>query len=269
MTLPVGRDVSSGRVRCRSLIYVLRAYGDGNLFGEPYGEGPVRVIWLHGWARRGQDFSAVAKELAERGVASVALDLPGFGVSPPPAQAGGARDYAAWVLATLSDIGDGPFVLVGHSFGGRVACVLAARHPDVVRSLVLTGVPLVRTSSQRRSPFAYRTLRWLHARGVVNEQRMESARQKYGSSDYRHAIGVMRDVLVISVNESYEDDLARLDVPVTLLWGDEDQEVPLEVATRASALLTTTHTLQTLHGIGHLLPIEAPSELANVVGAMV
>jgi pimeloyl-ACP methyl ester carboxylesterase len=98
---------------------------------------------------------------------------------------------------------------------------------------------------------------------------METARQKYGSSDYRHATGVMRDVLVISVNESYEDELARLDVPVTLLWGEADREVPLDVATRASALLSTTHTLQSLQGIGHLLPSEAPDELANVVGALI
>ena len=61
---------------------VLRAYGDGTLFGEPYGEGPVRVVFLHGWARRGADFAACATELAGRGVASVTLDLPGFGSSP-------------------------------------------------------------------------------------------------------------------------------------------------------------------------------------------
>jgi pimeloyl-ACP methyl ester carboxylesterase len=98
---------------------------------------------------------------------------------------------------------------------------------------------------------------------------MEAARQKYGSRDYRQATGVMRDVLVISVNESYEVELAALDVPVTLLWGEEDREVPLSVATRASALLITTHTLQSLQGVGHLLPSEAPGELATVVGALV
>jgi len=246
---------------------VLRAYGDGSLFGEPYGEGPVRVIWLHGWARRGQDFAAAANELARRGVASVALDLPGFGASPAPSSPGGARHYAELVTPVFSEIGDGPFVLVGHSFGGTVACVVAADHPELVRSLVLTGAPLLRSPSSS-SPKIYRALRGLHARGVVSDARMETARQKYGSNDYRQATGVMRKVLVISVNESYEDELARLDVPVTLLWGEADREVPLDVATRASALLTTTHTLQSLLGIGHLLPSEAPGELANVVGAL-
>ncbi len=248
---------------------MLRAYGDGNLFGEPYGRGPVRVIWLHGWARRGQDFAVAANELAQRGVASVALDLPGFGSSPPPASAGGARHYADLVMPALREIGDGPFVLVGHSFGGTVACVVAAQHPEVVRSLVLTGAPLLRTPSTKSSPGAYRALRWLHARRLVSDARMEAARQRYGSSDYRNVTGVMREVLVTSVNESYDDELARLDVPVTLLWGEDDREVPLEVATRASALMNTTHTLHVLNGVGHLLPTEAPGDLARVVEALV
>jgi pimeloyl-ACP methyl ester carboxylesterase len=251
-----------------NLNYVLRAYGDGNIFGEPFGQGPVRIIWLHGWARRGQDFAASATILGQRGVASVALDLPGFGTSPAPDSPGGARRYAELVLPALKEIGDGPFVLVGHSFGGTVACVVAANHPELVRSLVLTGAPLLRAPSSRKSPPAYRTLRWLHDHGLVSDERMEAARQKYGSRDYRNATGVMRDVLVASVNESYEAELARLEVPVTLLWGEEDREVPLDVATRAITLVSTTPTLRSLHGIGHLVPTEAPEELANVVGAL-
>jgi pimeloyl-ACP methyl ester carboxylesterase len=248
---------------------VLRAYGDGTVFGEPYGEGPVQVVWLHGWARQGQDFAAAAKELSQRGVASVALDLPGFGASPAPILAGGARHYAELVLPAIQAMGEGPFVLVGHSFGGTVACVLAANHPEIVRALVLTGAPLLRSPSSKSSPALYRLTRWLHNHGLVSDDRIERARQKYGSSDYRRATGILRDVLVISVNESYEEELSNLDVPVTLLWGDEDREVPLDVARRASVLLTTTHTMRSLQGVGHLVPSDAPSELANVVGAMI
>jgi pimeloyl-ACP methyl ester carboxylesterase len=248
---------------------VLRAFRDGTLFGEPYGEGPVRVIWLHGWGRSAPDFAAAANDEALKGIASVALDLPGFGASPPPTVAGGARRYADLVLPALREIGDGPFVLVGHSFGGTVACVLAANHPELVRALVLTGAPLLRSPSTKSSPWAYRVLRWLYRRRFVSDERMEAARQRYGSRDYRNASGIMRDVLVISVNKSYEDELTRLDVPVTLLWGEEDREVPLAVATRASARLTTTHTLRSLPGVGHLVPTEAPGELASVVAELV
>ena len=196
---------------------MLRAYGEGNIFGEAYGVGPFRVVWLHGWRRTGADFSRTAGLLAQEGICSVALDLPGFGASPLPLQAGGAEMYASLLTSAFDTISSEPLVLVGHSFGGRVATVYAAAHPQRVAGLVLTGVPLVHLSSSRRSPRGYRVVRELHRRGVISDARMEAARQKYGSSDYRNSSGLLRDILVIQVNESYEKDLEHVTSPTTLL----------------------------------------------------
>jgi len=244
---------------------VLRSYGDSNLFGESYGEGPVTVVWLHGWGRRADDFTVAALALAERGVASVALDLPGFGSSPLPLVAGGARHYAELILPALRAIAVEPLVLVGHSFGGTVAAVVASAHPDVVRALVLSGAPLLRAGASKKAPASYRASRWLHARGVLSDARMEAARQRYGSSDYRRAHGLLRDVLVASVNESYESELSTLQVPVAFVWGEHDGDVPLDVAERAARLLTKGHTLRVVPGVGHMMPLEAPDELVSAV----
>lgn len=250
---------------------VLRAYGDGNIFGEAYGVGPARVVWLHGWRRSSADFAGAGAELARRGVASVALDLPGFGASPLPAQAGGAALYASLVTRALGDISSEPLVLVGHSFGGRVATVLAASYPELVRGLVLTGVPLVRRPSSRRSPVGYRLIRALHHRGLISEERMEAARHRYGSSDYRHASGLLRDILVTTVNESYESELGRVSSPVVLVWGEDDHDVPEAIARQAAHLLTSSSSVevQVLAGTGHLLPSEQPVALAERVHALV
>ena len=264
-TLPGRRDVFAGGHDVSNLNYVLQAYGDGNLFGESYGEGPPRVVWLHGWARRSADFRTCATMLADQGVASVALDLPGFGASPAPATPGGARHYAALIAPTLAQLGDGPIVLVGHSFGGRVATVVAATHPEHVRAVVLTGVPLLRSSVTSRPPWRYRVVRWLHGRGIIGDQRMERARQRYGSTDYRNASGVIRDVLVITVNESYDDELAEIRVPVAMVWGSGDTAAPVAMATRAASMLSCPHTLEVLDGVGHMLPVEAPGALVTSV----
>jgi pimeloyl-ACP methyl ester carboxylesterase len=243
---------------------VLRSYGDSRLFGEAYGPSGARVIWLHGWGRSAQDFTLAANALAERGIGSVALDLPGFGASPTPEVAGGARHYAELILPSLREIASEPVVLVGHSFGGRVAVVVANEHPELVHSLVLTGVPqLVRVRPSSRAPLAYRSVRWLAKRHLVSEARLEAARQKYGSADYRQAHGVMRDVLVASVNESYEPELTGLTVPVSFVWGERDREAPYEVATSAAALVTSPTTLRELAGVGHFVPLEAPDALVD------
>jgi len=223
----------------------------------------VRVVWLHGWARRGTDFEVAARTLAAGGVASVALDLPGFGATPAPIEPGGARDYATLVLPALEELASAPLVLVGHSFGGTVATVVAARRPALVRALVLAGSPLLR-SPKGPSPLAYRAVRWGHAHGVLSDDRLERARQKYGSSDYRRAEGVMRDVLVASVNESYEAELTALRTPVELLWGQEDTEVPVEVARRAATMISGER-LTVLAGVGHLVPTQAPDALVDAV----
>ena len=243
---------------------MLRALGP-DLFAETYGEGTVRVVWLHGWARRGHDFAAAASELAHRGVRSIALDLPGFGASAPPARAGGARAYAELVGPSLETTLEGPVVLVGHSFGGTVATVLAARRPELVRALVLTGAPVLRTPSAVRAPRSYRLVRWAARRGLVGEAHLERARQRHGSTDYRRASGVMREVLVASVNESYEDELAHLRVPVRLVWGALDAEITVDVAERAAALVGAGASLRVLAGVGHLVPTEAPGALVEVV----
>lgn len=250
---------------------VLRAYGEGRIFGEAYGEGPVQVLWLHGWARTGADFASSAAQLASEGIASVALDLPGFGASPLPAVAGGAAMYAQLLSPVLSELGPGPVVLVGHSNGGRVASVLAATQHERVKGVVLCGAPLVRVGSPRRSPGAYRLIRALHRRGVISDARMEAARQKYGSRDYRNASGLLREILVASVNESFEGELDRIVAPVALVWGANDRDVPVEVARRIRDLLAHSSDvrLEVLADTGHLVPSERPTTLSGHVRRLV
>ncbi len=66
---------------------------------------------------------------------------------------------------------------------------------------------------------------------------MEARRHRSGSSDYRAASGVMRDVFVRLVNETYEDELREITCPVELVWGSDDTAAPVAVAERAVELL--------------------------------
>jgi pimeloyl-ACP methyl ester carboxylesterase len=243
---------------------MLRAFADGRLFGTLHGTPPPRVLALHGWGRSHADFDAVLA-----GSDAVALDLPGFGATPEPDGPWGGREYAEAVAEALDRLA-GAAVVLGHSFGGRVAVHLAAARPERVRALVLTGVPLVRSPGVRRRkpPVGYRVGRALHRRGLVGEARMEALRQRYGSADYKAARGVMRQVHVKAVNETYEEQLRALRCPVELVWGAEDTDVPLRVAEAAAALLSEAGAdvrLTVLPGVGHLVPTAAPEALRQVL----
>jgi len=99
---------------------------------------------------------------------------------------------------------------------------------------------------------SYRLVRWLAAHGVISAERLEAARRKNGSADYRAAEGVMRDILVRVIHESYEDELRAIECPVDLVWGRHDQEVPLTIAERAETLLRQG-TLTVVEDAGHAL----------------
>jgi len=241
---------------------VLQAVADGRVFVERSGEAPPEVVGLHGWGRSCTDLLP-----ALRGFSYASLDLPGFGHSPEPTPGSGAPEYAALCAEVLEELTAEPCVLVGHSFGGRVAVCLAAERPELVRGLVLTGVPLIRTWSAGKPALRYRVGRSLHRRGLLSEHRMEALRQKYGSADYRAASPVMRTVLVKVVAESYEDELRRLQCPTTFVWGARDTAAPLAVADAAVAI-TPHGELDVIEDADHDLPLTHPDAIAAACRAL-
>lgn len=239
---------------------MLKVFCDGRLFGSATGTAPAAVLALHGWARTHADYDAVLA-----GLDGLAVDLPGFGATPPPPSAWGSEDYAQLVACLFDELAPAP-VIVGHSFGGGVAVQLAAAHPDRVGALVLTGVPrLCPLDGPRPTPkLGYRVARRLHRLGVVSDDRMEQLRKRYGSRDYAAATGVMREVNVRAVNELHEPVLARITCPVELVWGDDDTAAPLAGARKAAAVLPDAR-LTVVPGAGHMTPMTATAELRAAI----
>ncbi|MDQ6614033.1 MAG: alpha/beta hydrolase [Actinomycetota bacterium] len=200
-----------------------------------------------------------------QGLDAVALDLPGFGSAPRPPDAWTTAQYADHVAPVLDEMAP-QVVVVGHSFGGRVATHLAAAHPDRITAEVLTGVPLVRSVSGRgrSSPMSLRLAKALRRAGVLGEDRVDRLRQKYGSADYRRATGVMRGVLVRAVNESYEAPLTAFPGPVELIWGADDDQAPVAQAEAARASCRQPHLL-VIPGVGHFVPRDRPQAIIDAV----
>ncbi len=238
----------------------LKAFSGGAVFAEVTGTGSPRVLALHGWGRSSSDFRTVLS-----GIGAVAVDFPGFGSSPPPSSGWGSAEYGEAIRDVWSAF-DEPPVVVAHSFGGRVAVHIAQELP--MRSLVLIGVPLIRPRNTNQPATAYRVARRLHRLGVLSDGRMEAFRQKYGSADYRATSGVMREVFVRVVNETYDEQLDRLTIPVRMLWGANDSAAPLEqaqIAYRRLADRGADVELRVLDGVGHHVMAERPQVVTDLI----
>jgi pimeloyl-ACP methyl ester carboxylesterase len=239
---------------------MLTAFAGGRLLGSRSGTAAPWVLALPGWGRTHRDFAAVLD-----GIDAAAIDLPGFGAAPEPPAPWSTSEYADWISPIIGELAPGA-VVVGHSFGGRVAVHLAASQPDRIGALVLTGVPLVRNpnAARRRPAVTYRVGRTMRRYRLIGERRMEALRQRHGSADYRAATPIMRGVLVKAVNETYEDPLAAYPGPIELVWGDDDDQAPLAVA---EAALTSCRqaNLTVCPGAGHFVPLKATACLRDAI----
>ncbi len=245
---------------------MLKSFAGGRLFGATWGSSPATVLALHGWRRSHTDFDPVMA-LAGPAVAAVALDLSGFGATPPPPEAWGSPEYAesrgrrvrGSVLAERVTV-------VGHSFGGRVALHLAMLVPDRIGRMVLTGVPLLDRSDRRSQvPTPYRVARRLHRWGLLGDERMEALRQRHGSPDYRAASGVMRDVFVRVLHEDYHEVDGWHLVSRGARLGDRRHGDARSRWPNAAVGLFPSASLTVLDGVGHLVPTEAPDALARAM----
>ncbi len=244
----------------------LRVYGGGTVFGEHKNGRQPSLLGLHGWGRTRLDLLEV---LSKTDYQSVAFDLPGFGASPLPRGVWGATEYAELIADAIVEMGGKPLIVVGHSFGGRVATCLAANHAQLVAGLVLIAVPLLRVIQNPRPSLSYRVLRLARRINLISEKRIETARQRFGSDDYRTAEGIMRDVLVRVVNEDYREELGRIHCPVGLVWGAEDTAVPQEIAHHAAALLFQVVCKEVVKGESHDVHRTAPERVLQAIEAVV
>ncbi|MFO0416234.1 MAG: alpha/beta fold hydrolase [Pseudomonadota bacterium] len=221
--------------------------------------GPI-IVMLHGWGRSLYAMKGMAEALANS-YRVVLIDLPGFGASPLPPEAsnqGGGWDtdqYAERVKRFLDQNGIDSCVLVGHSFGGRISVRLAAKYPALVRAVVLIGSHgLPRKRTQRdllrikaiglATKLAKKIDKLAHTRLFANY-----FAPRFGSADYL-AAGELRSTLVKTVNENLTEQAKSIKAPTLLLWGDKDQQTPLDLAYSFNALINDSE-LFIFPGKGH------------------
>lgn len=227
------------------------------LVDEVLGEPACRhLVFLHGWGANRDSLRGIGT-LFEHTHRVHLIDLPGFGEAPLPPADWGTIHYTDLVQQYILDRLQGPVVLVGHSFGGRISVRLASRHLPAVRAIVLMGVPglpqpAFTWKGLRR--WRIRTLRKLLAalQPIIGRRGLDWHSRTYGSKDYL-AAGDLRPILVRTVNEDLTESARSIVCPTLLIWGTDDTETPPWLAYRYQQLLEGKATLSMLPHKDHYL----------------
>lgn len=232
------------------------------------GEGPQPVIVMHGWGCRASTVQVLADAAASEHTTVYNLDLPGFGASQEPPADWGVYDYARHIEAFADALGIVRPVLIGHSYGGRIAIVYASERP--VDKLILVdsaGIKPRRSLKYYFKVYTFKAAKRLlplvlgrsRASAVIDRMRGSA-----GSADYRAASPVMRRVMSRSVNQDLRGLLPSIKAPALLIWGENDTATPLRDAKIMEREIADAG-LVVYPGCGHYSFLDRPAQTAAVI----
>ncbi len=262
----------------------------------PVRAGLAPALYVHGLGGSSLNWSDLMPLLADV-VDGEALDLPGFGDSPPPDDGNySVTGHARAVIRYLDAAGRGPVHLMGNSLGGAVSTRVAAVRPDLVRSLTLVSPALPEIRVQRSavptalialpgiaSLFSRVTKDWTaeqRTRGVltlcygdpsrVTDEGLRHAVQEmerrvqlpyFWDALTRSARGIV-DAYTLGGQHGLWRQAERVLAPTLLVYGGRDQLVSYRMARKAAAAFKVSRLL-TLPDAGHVAMMEYPEAVAQ------
>ncbi|AXK31558.1 alpha/beta hydrolase [Streptomyces armeniacus] len=259
-------------------------------------DGLPPALYVHGLGGSSQNWSALM-ELLDETVDGEAVDLPGFGHSPPPDDGDySVTGHARAVIRYLDAAGRGPVHLLGNSMGGAVSTRVAAVRPDLVRTLTLVSPALPELRPQRTALptallafpgiaplFGRLTRDWTAERrtrevlalcygdpGRVSPQGFRAAVEEYErrltlpyfwDSLAGSARGIV-NAYTLGGQHSLWRQAERVLAPTQLVYGGRDLLVSFRMARRAKAAFRDSRLL-TLPEAGHVAMMEYPEVVAG------
>ena len=215
------------------------------------------IVLLHGWGQN-IEMMKMLGEPFEKDFRIIAVDFPGFGLSDEPKDAIGVDGYTLIIEKLLKKLNIKDPILVGHSFGGRVSIKYASKNK--VKKLILLS-PALRGHDKKG--LKTKVLKSLKKVPVIKE--LEGwAKNHIGSRDYKAASPIMKQVLVLTVNEDLSEDAKKIKVPTILIYGDMDLEVPYE-DTKEYERLIEDCGLIIYEGCTHYAYLERLGQTINII----
>lgn len=178
---------------------------------ECFGEGKDLIL-LHGWGANHHTFDALIKHLSEN-FKVYAIDLPGFGESDifMPLS---VSDVCDILHGFVESLGIQNPIILGHSYGGRIAMVYASRYS--VKKLILVC-----------SPGFKKELSWHKKMNVTFYKLCKKLRinLNMGSADYKNSSSIMKKTLVKTVSYDLTNEMRMIKAPTLLIGGEIDKTV--------------------------------------------
>ena len=226
---------------------------DDLTFANVNSENP-KVCFLHGWGTSGKDFNKIDSHFD-----SITIDIPGFGKSRPFTQSFSPKSYAEYLIKLIPDSVD---IIVGHSFGGRIAVHLSQMQN--YKKIVILASPLIRNNIPNNGFSVFKLYKFMNKFNIISDLRLDELKDKYGSEDYRKANKVLKDTLVMAVNDDLTAILPKISTKVELIYGQDDLVVPVKVGIDSSSIIPDSE-LTIIPNEGHNMLRSSAEKIIEII----
>ncbi len=239
------------------------------------GTGPT-LVFLHYWGGSARTWAPVIDRLEGRGTLSI--DFRGWGRSGALPGPYTLEQFADDVTDVIHQSGLTDYVLVGHSMGGKVAQLVAARRPSGLAKLVLVGsgpalpADVITPDYQAGLSHAYDSAESVAGvrDHVLTATALDDALSAQVIEDSLAGSAAAREEWPLrGIAQDITAEARTIDVPTLVLAGEHDQVEPVDVLKNHLMPYLADASLAVIPGSGHLIPLEAPTLLARSIAEFV
>lgn len=233
----------------------------GNPQGKP-------IVLMHGWGCDLHIFKQLELFLSPHFLV-YNIDFLGFGKSQEPPQPWGTAEYEANFKAFLVALHIENPILIGHSFGGRIA-IRTAKDTPVHKMILMgsAGIKPTRTLKYYYKVYTFKALRMVAELPVIytlfGKKMIEERRKKAGSSDYQQASEVMRGTLSKVVNEDLRHFMPQIKASTLLVFGENDTATPVKDAQIMEKLIPDAG-LVVIKNAGHYVFLDQLAQVHAII----
>ncbi len=223
-----------------------------------FGNSKKFIVFMHGWGADLNSFLWVKNYIDEYTL--IFLDFPGFGKSKAPGSPYSVSDYVNELKLLLDKFDIEILILVGHSFGGRVAIKFSALYQFDFMQFGLVLVDSAGIKPRRSIKYYYKVLSYKIRKKLAKISKKQADKLKnYGSSDYKALSGVMKETFVKVVNEDLKNYAKKIKCSTLIIWGRQDKDTKLYMAKKLNKLINKSE-LFVLDNAGHFSFLDQPNE---------
>lgn len=216
------------------------------------------IVYLHGWGQNIEMMEPIANPF-EKTHNLLIIELPGFGKSEEPKEIWSIEDYADMVHELIESLNITNPYMIGHSFGGKITLMYASKYQ--VNRIMLLASPYKK--SNKKPSLKVRILKKM--KNIPGLGKLaDKMKSKLGSTDYKNASPTMRNILVKHVNTDIQDDIKKITAPSFIIWGTNDEAVPVNDAYDLEKLIKDSG-LTIYEGCTHYAYLERLNQTISII----